>query len=692
MHTNRLANETSPYLLQHADNPVHWMPWGEEAAARAREENRLIFLSIGYSTCHWCHVMARESFENPETARLLNEHFVSVKVDREERPEVDALYMAFVQASTGAGGWPMSVWLTPELKPVVGGTYFPPHDGHGRPGFPTVLRHLAEAWHKNAQRLREQGDRVMAALAEGAQGVESGGTFPGVERAAAAALHFSRAFDPVEAGFGDAPKFPRPAVLHFLLRESAATGRDEPRAMVLQTLTAMARGGMHDHLGGGFHRYSVDAAWRVPHFEKMLYDQAQLACAYLEAWQGTGVEEHAAVVRSTLDAVLGDLRLPGGAFASAEDADSVVAGDETRHAEGAFYVWTRQEILDVLGPEQGAAFCQDHGVLERGNVPAGADPHGELTGKNVLRLIPGAQASAWVEARRRLGEVRARRPRPHRDDKVLTAWNGLTISALARAGAVLGEERYLAAAKGAAEFLQDHLVAGDGGLRRCWCEGRLSPHGYADDHAFLIQGLLDLYEARGDIRWLQWADHLQSEMDRHFLDGRDGLYFTAAAGDPLVPVRLKPDHDGAEPSANSVAALNLLRLGAMLDDPGRIDAGRRILSSSAPALERFAAALPQMLVAWRFSLRPPAQAVLTGDSGEASPLARALHRPYHPDKVVLWLDRDEGRAWLQARVPRLAAFPPAGPAQLHWCEDFVCRAPVQDEAGVALVMAGGKVS
>ncbi|HET7618021.1 MAG TPA: thioredoxin domain-containing protein, partial [Vicinamibacterales bacterium] len=527
---NRLARERSPYLLQHAGNPVDWYPWGEEAFEKARREERPIFLSIGYSTCHWCHVMEHESFEDEAIARLLNEAFIPIKVDREERPDVDRVYMAFVQSTTGSGGWPMSVFLTPALKPFYGGTYFPPHSRWGRPGFSDLLEEIARVWREDRSRVEyaaaELLDRLRAvAGADGQERAESLIADP--EALDEAVEQFQMAFDRHHGGFGDAPKFPRPSEMLFLLREHARRrgASSAPRLMATETLRAMALGGMHDHVGGGFHRYSVDAAWRVPHFEKMLYDQAQLALAYLDAAQATGESFYAAVAENTLTYVLRDLSDPGGAFYSAEDADSrpADADPSAPGREGAFYVWTAAEIDRVLGADADVARLR-FGIEAGGNAPA--DPQGEFTGQNILyTAMPieaiaartGQSEAAITDAlgriRRALFEARAARPRPHLDDKVLTSWNGLMIAALARAGRVLVDQptapRYLDAAQRAAAFLRKTMWRPDAAapdrLLRRFRDGDAAIPAFAEDYAFLIWGLVELFQADGDAAWLEWA-------------------------------------------------------------------------------------------------------------------------------------------------------------------------------------------
>ncbi len=615
---NSLVTTTSPYLLQHADNPVDWQPWGEPAFEQARAEQKPVFLSIGYSTCHWCHVMAHESFENPEVAAVLNEYFVNVKVDREERPDVDRVYMSFVQATTGSGGWPMSVWLTPDAKPFFGGTYFPPEGRYGRPGFVTVLERIAELWATDRPGIVEQGDKVIEALAASAAASGEPGYQPDRQPLELGFQAFAQAFDRELGGFGPGPKFPRPAVFDFLLRVYAAGGShaDEARDMTLHTLRAMAAGGMHDHVGGGFHRYSVDGRWHVPHFEKMLYDQAQLVCSYLDAWQITGEDVFASTARDTLDYVARDLSHPDGGFLSAEDADSLLEADGPAHAEGAFYVWTAEEIDKLLGPDA-ESFKKHYRVLPDGNAPAEADPHGEFTGKNILTTIaldrpPGdlrtpvasEDAESLSRSRQILCDAREGRPRPHLDDKVLTAWNGLTISAFARAGAILNNPAYLDRATRAAEFIQANLWDSSR-LYRSWREGqRGDVPAFAEDYAFLIRGLLDLYEATFDARWLDWATELQNLQDDRFSDPAGGGYFASEDGDALVPVRTKEEYDGAEPSASSISAMNLIRFGWMRHDEAVLARARSVITGFGPVLQNQPSAVPQMLAALDFLLYP----------------------------------------------------------------------------------------
>ena len=707
---NRLAQEKSPYLLQHAHNPVDWMPWGEEAFARARREDKPIFLSVGYSTCHWCHVMAHESFESPETARVMNELFVNVKVDREERPDVDRVYMTFVQATTGSGGWPMSVWLQPDLKPIVGGTYFPPDDRYGRRGFVSVCRTVADAWKSNRAQVVAQGARILAALRDHVQpepaAVSATNTAstsaPDMTQVLADACEaFTRSFDADWGGFGDAPKFPRPVTLQLLARAQdrlvhdkdptrVATGH-QAREMLVATLDHMAAGGMHDHLGGGFHRYSVDRFWHVPHFEKMLYDQAQLAVAYLEAFQITGDQRHADVVRDILGYVGRDLTSPDGGFYCAEDADSLLAAGKPEHAEGAFYVWTKAEIEKILPAPEAAEFCARYGVVPEGNSPPGSDPQGEFTGKNILFVHPpvgvgSSAADPLAGACAKLLAVRNQRPRPHLDDKIVTAWNGLMVSAYARAGQVLGDDLYLQAARRCAAFLHANLWHSDAKtLLRSYRQGPGSVPGFADDYAFLIQGLLDLHTADSDPTHLEWATQLQTRQDELFSDAAGGGYFAASAADASVLLRVKEDHDGAEPSANSVSALNLVRLSVLL---GRED----FLRKAESALRAFAAldnprrtaqAMPLMLVAADSVTHPPRQIVVAGrpDAPDTHAMLAAIRALYLPDTSVFIADGGERQSELVRQMPYLEGVSMQdNRATAYLCENNACQLPTTDPA------------
>ncbi|MEW6320296.1 MAG: thioredoxin domain-containing protein [Acidobacteriota bacterium] len=709
---NRLAAERSPYLLQHAANPVDWYPWGEEAFARARAEDKPIFLSIGYSTCHWCHVMEHESFEDEATAAVLNEHFVSVKVDREERPDVDRVYMAFVQATTGAGGWPMSVWLTPELRPFYGGTYFPPASQWGRPGFRDVLAEIARAWTREREHVAQSAAAILARLVDlAASDAGAGAALPDAGALAMTVHQFRQAFDARRGGFGGEPKFPRPSELLFLLREFARTGDTVARDMVVATLRAMALGGLRDHIGGGFHRYSVDGAWRVPHFEKMLYDQAQLVLAYLEAAQAAGDPFFAQVAEDTLQYVEREMTDEGGGFYSAEDADSVpleqAGSPGARKSEGAFYIWSVDEVRARLGDDS-RVFELRYGLLPDGNAPF--DPHNEFSGRNLLYTARGIAevaretdrtpeevAEALTRARQRLFEARASRPRPHLDDKVLTAWNGLMIAACARAsrvlagGDALGQDvgsdpgpRHLAAAQRAARFARQALWdEGRQVLLRRYRDGQAAIDGYAEDYACLAFGLLELFQADGDPAWLEWAITLHDRLDALFAAEAGGWYSTTGT-DPTVLVRMKEEYDGAEPSAGSVAAMNLLVLAELTGESRFRERADAALRSYGPRLADQGRAVPWMAAALAHRLAPTEQIVIVGDPADAGTraLAAAAHRAYRPFAVVVPVDPSarDGRA---ARLPWVAAMTPVdGRAAAYVCREFTCQAPVTDPAAL----------
>ena len=699
---NALAREKSPYLLQHAHNPVQWHPWGEGAFARARREDKPIFLSVGYSTCHWCHVMAHESFENPHVAAVMNELFVNVKVDREERPDVDRVYMTFVQATSGSGGWPMSVWLQPDLKPIAGGTYFPPGDRYGRRGFVSVCRAIAHAWNTERDKVLAQGERILDGLRDYARSEPASATATGnrppleqILRSAESAL--ANAFDPEWGGFGSAPKFPRPVTLTLLLHVAVRLGWDRPeqenlRRMGLVTLDRMAAGGMHDPLGGGFHRYSVDRFWHVPHFEKMLYDQAQLAVAYLDGYQISGREGYAEIARGVLEYVRRDLSSPEGGFFCAEDADSLLAHGSPEHAEGAFYVWTRAEVEAALTPEEGAAFCKQFNVETNGNAPDGSDPQGEFTGKNILfqrRPAPTNVDDLLASAKRKLFEIRSRRPRPHLDDKIVAAWNGLMISAFARAAQVLDDPGCLQTARRAAKFLRQHLYREEHGiLLRSYREGPSQVEGFADDYAFLIQGLLDLYEAGFDLAHLRWAERLQAKQDELFYDTSSGGYFAASERDPSVLLRLKEDHDGAEPSASSVSVFNLARLAALTGRDELLQRAEATVAAfgAADNPARTAQTMPLMLAAVDFLARPPRQIVIAGqrDAEDTHALLHAIHGKFAPDKVLLLVDGEEAQRELARRLPFLEGMTPQdGRATAYLCEHGACQLPTTDPADLA---------
>jgi uncharacterized protein YyaL (SSP411 family) len=623
---NRLAGEKSPYLLQHANNPVDWHPWGEEAFARARAEQKPIFLSIGYSTCHWCHVMERESFENEDIAKLLNASFVPVKVDREERPDVDGQYMTAVQGLTGAGGWPLTAFLTPEGKPFFAGTYFPPDDRWGRPGLRSVLLSLARAWERERTALLESADRVAAFVAD--QVPRRPGTL-GHDTLDLAARHLRAEFDSAHGGFGRAPKFPRPHLLTFLLRRWARTGEADLLHMVEFTLDAMAAGGIHDHLGGGFARYSTDAEWLVPHFEKMLYDQALLARAYLEAYQITKAPRHAATARDIFTYVLRDLRDPAGAFHSAEDADS-------EGEEGRFYVWTADEVRTVVGEKAYPLVSAAYGITPEGNWEGRTVLARVLDDAALADRLGGDATSVARElaaAREALFRARAGRVRPLRDDKILTDWNGLMIAALAVGGRVLGDPDLLCAAREAASFLLTRLRP-QGVLHHRHRDGETAIPAFLDDHAFLALGLFELHQATLEVEDLRAALAAARDLMRFEDADRGGFTFTAAGHEPLL-TRDKPLHDGAVPSGNAVAAGVLLRLGSLSGDAALRRAGERTLEAFGGVIAAHPAAFPESLSALDLALGPSAEVVVAGRRSDAalSPFLKPFFEDYFPRVV-----------------------------------------------------------
>ncbi len=697
---NRLASEKSPYLLQHKDNPVDWYPWGQDAFDRARRENKPIFLSVGYSTCHWCHVMEHESFESPAIADVLSRHFISIKVDREERPDVDRVYMTFVQATTGSGGWPMSVWLTPRLEPFYGGTYFPPEARWGRPGFVEILEEIARVWREEQAKVEQSASTILGRL-QTMRATGGRAAVPDVSVLERTVGEFASSFDAHRGGFGGAPKFPRPSELLFLLREYARTGAANARDMVLVTLRAMALGGMRDHLGGGFHRYSVDAEWRVPHFEKMLYDQAQLVLAYSEAAQVTGDRSYAEVALDTLDYVRRDLSSPGGGFFSAEDADSVPpehAHEPRPHKmEGAFYIWTDPEIQEVLGADADV-FRARYGILPDGNAPA--DPQGEFTGKNLLytaRSIEDVASmtgrpveevhAALGRARELLMSRRATRPRPHLDDKVLTAWNGLMIAAFARAARTIeGADAYLHDAQKAARFVRDQLWQPDTRtLLRRYREGSAGVEAYAEDYAYLVWGLLELFQADGNADWLEWAITLQTRQNELFWDPIDAGWFSTTGKDESVLLRLKEDYDGAEPAASSVSVMNLLVL-SHLTAGSFADEIETTLGIFGPRLSQSGRVAPMMLAALSAYHAGTPQLVIVGEPSaqDARALYEVTRRRYLPTTVIVPLIEAQRRR-LSDLLPWTASMRAIdGRASAYLCRDFACESPTTDAGALAL--------
>ncbi|MDP4624789.1 MAG: thioredoxin domain-containing protein [Akkermansiaceae bacterium] len=611
---NALAKETSPYLLQHANNPVNWMPWGEEAFAKAKKEDKLVFLSIGYSTCHWCHVMEHESFENEEIAAVMNKHFINIKVDREERPDIDATYMAFVQATTGQGGWPLNVWLTPDALPVVGGTYFPPKDKYGRPGFPNICEQLGKAYREDKEKVLESAKNVMEHLRKQANESQALRGLPSEKVFGDYLDRCESMFDPEQGGFGDAPKFPRPTLMLALmqLHERFPKGSDESEMasdMSTDTLRAIAKGGIHDHLGGGFHRYSVDRYWHVPHYEKMLYDQGQLALAFTEAWQITEDDLFRQTTEDILAYLLTEMLDTNGAFHSAEDADSLRKEGDTEKHEGAYWTWTSEEISSLLDPKAASIFSIAFGVQAEGNSRPESDPHGELEGQNTLfralqndnlaaafDLSEKEIAASLASSSKILLTHRATRPKPHRDDKIITAWNGLAIAALAKAAAVFSSEKYASAAATAAHFIKDHLWK-DGLLFRSYRGKPGDAPGFPADYSFLIFGLIDLHAIDPSGGWLEWATELQTTLDKEYWSEEKLGYVVTTEMNGKALLTIREDYDGAEPSPNHIAALNLLKLAVLAESEDYAKRAEALLRAGANTLEKQVFAAPVLLAA-----------------------------------------------------------------------------------------------
>jgi uncharacterized protein YyaL (SSP411 family) len=680
---NRLAQEKSPYLLQHKDNPVHWYPWGEEAVARATAADKPVLLSIGYSTCHWCHVMAHESFENEHIARALNEGFVSIKVDREERPDVDEIYMTAVQIMTGSGGWPLSVFLTPEGKPFYGGTYFPPDGRWGRPGFATLLASIRNAWKERRQDLEASAGEMLSHLVAQADGLP-GGRKPALDAALDAAVRAcEQTFDPVHGGFGAAPKFPPAMRLELLLRRWLATGQESSRRIVEFTLERMAAGGMYDQVGGGFHRYSTDERWLVPHFEKMLYDNAMLARLYTMAHRTFGDPEDARVARETLDYLLAEMTPEGGGFFSAQDADS---GGE----EGTFYVWDPDSLLAAVGPEAAPVAAARFGVTAEGNFENGQTVLSIAAG--VSELAAGFNrseaeiAAILSEARTRLYAARARRVRPGTDDKLLTDWSSLAISAFALGGRVLREPRYAAAARQAADRILERCRRGSDLFHR-QKEGPGEIPGFASDYAFFIEALLDLYEATFAPGYVRAALELEAAFEERFADPRGGFFFAGSTHEELI-LRPKETTDGALPSSNSVAAMNLLRLGALTGQARHRERAEGIFELLSGYLTKAPAAVPRLLCALDLAAAPPREVVLSGEPGKPDfeELAAAVFASPGMNRVLAHADDGESLADLTPLVAGRGARD--GMAAAFVCENFACRRPTSDPAELSRMLHG----
>ena len=692
---NRLIKEKSPYLLQHAYNPVDWYPWGEGAFKKARDEDKPIFLSIGYSTCYWCHVMEREVFENDSIAELMNKYVVSIKVDREERPDIDRIYMAALQSMTGSGGWPMSMFLTADRKPFFGATYIPPTAKYGRAGFEDVLTRIHEVWTTDRREILEAGGQIEGHIRT-FLAPASNPTAAGKQALDQGFQSFLKSYDSENGGFGRSPKFPTPVSFNFLLRYFNRTGEKQALEMSLVTLKSMYNGGMYDHLGGGFHRYSTDARWHVPHFEKMLYDQAQIAVAYLEAYQITQDRFYGDVARDILNYVDREMTHPDGGFYSAEDAESALDPKQpAKKKEGAFYTWKKEEIDSLLTAHESELFEYVFDVKSTGNVEE--DLHNEFPGLNVLHRIHTADEAAnhfkimtddvvktLNRAREKLHRARENRPYPHLDDKILLSWNGLMISAFARASQVLDEPKYLHNAKRASKFILTKMTDGETGtLLRRYRDGEARFEAHLEDYAFFIQALIDLYESSFDIQWLQKALDLTQKQNVFFYDSQNGGFFDTSGSDSTILVRTKESTDGAEPSGNSIAILNLLRLSQITDNREFAQMAEKSLQYFGERLLAIPAGAAQFLVALDFSLVKPKQIIITGpaDRPDTRNLLREVHSHYLPAKVLLLADGSTGQEVLSSSVPFLKSIKMIeGKATVYVCENYTCKLPTNDVA------------
>jgi len=682
---NRLQHEQSPYLLQHADNPVDWYPWGEEAFRIAREQDKPIFLSIGYATCHWCHVMEHESFEDPEVARLMNRTFINIKVDREERPDIDGLYMTVAQLLTGRGGWPLTIIMGPDQRPFFATTYVPKESRYGRPGMLELIPKLAEVWNTRREEVNSSGESILQALQSASQS-RAGGPLLEESILRQAYEELSEQFDEQNGGFGSAPKFPSAHNLLFLLRYWLRSGERRAVEMVEKTLREMRRGGIFDHLGYGFHRYSTDARWRVPHFEKMLYDQAMLTLAYTETYQATEEEFYADTAREILTYVLRDMRSPEGGFASAEDADS--DGEE-----GKFYTWSSEELAALLGTAELAELENLYELQSGGNYREEAT--GEQTGANILFMRPGASDGLGLSdsVRSKLLQHRARRIRPLKDDKILTSWNGLMIAALARAGGVLREPSYLDAAEQAAGFIWERLRTPDGRLLHRYREAQAGIPAYATDYAYLIWGLTELYEATFDGTYLRRAGELMELFIEDFWDeqGGGGFFLTSDEAQQLL-VRQRNDTDGALPSAGSVALLDLLKLGRMLQNSEYEDKALDLIRSTSRFVQSSPLAFTFLLSALDFQIGPSFEVVIAGklSASDTRHMAQNLRRAFLPNKVVLFRSAEVERPEIAELAPfTLYQTSVDGKATAFVCRDYACELPVTNSEEMLTLLQSG---
>ena len=697
-HTNRLISQVSPYLLQHAHNPVDWYPWGEEALERARREDRPILLSVGYSACHWCHVMERESFENPAIAATMNEHFVNIKVDREERPDLDEIYMMAVQAMSGNGGWPMTVFLTPDLQPFYGGTYYPPEDRGGHPGFPTVLNAVSELYRSRRDNVEDQARRLLDFLQQNAQLLSAQGEGAGVPLASdvlgAIAEQLKGTYDSRHGGFSSAgPKFPGSMNLSILLRQYRHTSDPQLLEMAEHTLTCMARGGMYDQVGGGFHRYSVDEHWLVPHFEKMLYDNALLVWTYLEAFQLTGTPLYREVVENTLNYVLREMTSPEGVYYATQDADS-------EGEEGRFFVWNPQQIEEVVGADDAHLLCQYYDVTETGNFEGASILHVDVAMPELaerLGVDEALLARAVAEGKEKLFNARETRVHPGRDEKILTAWNGLMISSMARASRVLDNPAHLDSASAAALFILDNMYADGTLFHACTVDSADTGErirGYQDDYACMVNGLVDLYEATFDPQWLEAALELTEAMVSLFWDGEDGGFFYTEADADDVIVRTKNPFDNATPSGNAIAVLALLRLAALTETARYRELAGKTLQLFGELMRQSPTACCQMAAALDFHHDEALEVVIVGTVNACQPLHETLQGSFLPNKVVAGWEPHVTASWNGGSVVPTEEAPsrasevvpllegrlgyPREQAMAFVCRDSVCHTPIED--------------
>jgi hypothetical protein len=681
---NRLAGEKSPYLLQHAENPVQWYPWGEEAFQKASREDKPIFLSIGYSTCHWCHVMEHESFEDEQVADLLNGSFISIKVDREERPDVDQAYMAVCQAITGRGGWPLSIFMGPDRKPFYAGTYFPKRSRMGMPGLMEIAGKIAELWAGDRGQLARIGEEIIHAVEP--KKPERADRLPGPELLERTWRELARSFDPVWGGFGSAPKFPNPHNLSFLTRWNRRNPGSNAIQMVEKTLLSMRSGGIFDQIGFGFHRYSVDEKWLVPHFEKMLYDQALLALAYTDAFLATGDGRYAKVVREIFEYVTREMQSPEGGFYCAQDADS-------EGKEGIFFTWTPAQVAGILGKDAGEIFCRAYGITPQGNFEERLSiPHIPRSFDllaNALHMGLPELEDLLEDGRKKLFEAREKRVHPSKDDKILAAWNGLMIAALARGAQALGDNSYARAAAAAADFILQKMQSKTGRLYRRYRQGEVANLGYADDYAFLTWGLLELYETIFDVRYLAEAARLQDDMSGIFGDPDGGFYYTGSDGEQMIVAGEKEIYDGALPSSNSVAAMNLLRLGRMT---GNLEFEKRadsLMTSFSGRVSTLPAAYTQFMQALDFAIGPTREILIAGDfsSPGTRQMIETAHRVYSPNRVLMLKEGGKRGEDLTKIAPFTGSIPAGGNGpSAYVCENFSCRSPVVSASELASVL------